>query len=448
MLAMLNLSVMVSLRNLTQVAVYGWQAPCFFFVVAAIFLFPAALVSAELATGWSQTGGIYIWVKEAFGPGWGFFAVWMQWIHNTTWFPAILSFSGGALAYLINPALADNPYFLQTVILVGFWGFTFFNYFGLKTSAWFSTVGVIAGTVVPGLLLIALGAHWLAGGNPPAAPFSVDALVPKIGGIQDIVFIAGLFLAFGGLEVSAVHAREVQNPQKTFPRAILIAAATALILYVAGALSIAVLTDDFTLVSGVMEAFDLYFLKFNLGWAIYPIGLMIILGAVGELNAWIIGPVRALHATSQHGDLPTFFKKLNRHGVPSHILLVQAVVVTIASFAFPYMPTAGAAFWILTALSAQLYLLMYILMFFAAIKLRYSHHHVERTYRIPYHMPGIWFVGILGALSSILAFFLAFVPPSGVDVGNFWVYESILVSSIFIMCIIPYAIYKVRKING
>ena len=128
LLAMLNLSVMASLRNLPVVSEYGFGSSFFYLVVALVFLFPAALISAELATGWSQTGGVYIWVKEAFGPGWGFFAVWMQWIHNVTWFPAILSFSGTALAYLFNPALAENKVFLISVILIGFWGFTLEEY--------------------------------------------------------------------------------------------------------------------------------------------------------------------------------------------------------------------------------------------------------------------------------------------------------------------------------
>src|SRR3990167_4748777 len=78
LLAMLNLSVMVSLRNLPIVAEYGFGSSFFYMFVALVFLFPSALVSAELATGWTRTGGIYVWVREAFGPGWGFFAVWMQ----------------------------------------------------------------------------------------------------------------------------------------------------------------------------------------------------------------------------------------------------------------------------------------------------------------------------------------------------------------------------------
>jgi putative glutamate/gamma-aminobutyrate antiporter len=447
LLALLNLSVMTSLRNLPIVSEYGFGSPFFYLLVALIFLFPAALVSAELATGWSRTGGIYIWVREAFGPGWGFFAVWMQWIHNVTWFPAILSFSATALAYIINPTLAENKVYLISFILAGFWGFTFFNYFGLKTSSWFSAVGVVAGTIIPGFLLIFLGISWLMSGEPMQIQFSYESLIPPMNNIENLVFITGLFLAFGGLEVSAVHAREVREPQKTFPRAILISALLALAIYALGALAIAIMIpkEKISLVGGLMEAFSLFLGHFHLSWLFVPLGLMIILGAVGELNAWIIGPVRALHATSKHGDLPPVFQKLNKHGMPMNLLFFQGVIVTMAAFVFLFMPSASSAFWILSAMSAQLYLIMYFLMFLAAIKLRYSHPHVVRTYRIPYHMPGIWFVGTLGALSSLFAFGIGFVPPGQLKVGSLVFYESFLFGGILLMALIPILIYKFKN---
>jgi len=446
LLALLNLAVMTSLRNLPIVSEYGFGSPFLYLVVAVVFLFPAALVSAELATGWNRTGGIYIWVKEAFGPGWGFFAVWMQWIHNVTWFPAILSFSATALAYLINPELAENKWFLISCILGGFWGFTFFNYYGLKTSSWFSAFGVFCGTIIPGIFLIVLGLIWALSGETLAIAYSPDALIPSLKDPQNLVFLTGLFLAFGGLEVSAVHAREVQDPQKTFPKAITIAAIVALVVYAAGALSIAIMIpkEQISLIGGLMEAFSLFLKHFHIEWLLVPLGLMIIMGAVGELNAWIIGPVRALHATSKHGDLPPIFQKLNKHGMPINLLLFQGVVVSISSLVFLLMPSASSAFWILSAMSAQLYLIMYFLMFLSAIKLRYSHPHVVRTYRIPYHMPGIWFVGSLGALSSLFAILIGFVPPGQLQVGNIYFYEGFLIIGIFLMSIIPYFIYKFK----
>jgi putative glutamate/gamma-aminobutyrate antiporter len=447
LLALLNLSVMTSLRNLPIVSEYGFGSPFLYLIIALVFLFPAALVSAELATGWNRTGGVYIWVKEAFGPGWGFFAVWMQWIHNVTWFPAILSFAASALAYLINPALAENKLYLICCILGGFWGFTFFNYFGLKNSSWFSAIGVFAGTIIPGFLLIALGISWILMGQPMQIEFSTSALIPTIGRIDNLVFLTGLFLAFGGLEVSAAHAREVKDPQKTFPRAIIIAAVVSLLIYAAGALAIAIMIpkEQISLVAGLMEAFSSFLGYFHLEWLIFPLGLMIVLGAVGELNAWIIGPVRALHATSKHGDLPPVFQKLNKHGMPAHLLLFQGVIVTLSSLVFLLMPSASSAFWILSAMSAQLYLIMYFLMFLAAIKLRYSHPNVVRSYRIPYRMPGIWFVGSLGALSSLFAFLLGFVPPGQLKVGNLWFYEGFLMIGIFLMALIPIIIYCFRS---
>ena len=107
-LAMLNVSVMASLRNLPLVAEYGLGAVFYFALVALYVLGPCALISAELATGWPKTGGVYIWVREALGDRWGFFAVWVQWAHNLSWYPVILSFVATTLAYIISPELGEQ----------------------------------------------------------------------------------------------------------------------------------------------------------------------------------------------------------------------------------------------------------------------------------------------------------------------------------------------------
>ena len=87
-----------------------------------IFLIPTALVSAELASNTHMQGGIYGWVKQAFGKHIGFFAIWLQWIENVIWYPTILSFVAGTVGYLINPTLINNPFFLWAVIIIAFWG--------------------------------------------------------------------------------------------------------------------------------------------------------------------------------------------------------------------------------------------------------------------------------------------------------------------------------------
>lgn len=130
--------------------------------------------------------------------------------------------------------------------------------------------------------------------------------------------------------------------------------------------------------------------------------------------------------------------------MPAHLLLFQGLIVTASSFVFFFMPSASSAFWILSAMSAQLYLIMYFLMFLSAIKLRYSHPHVIRAYRIPYQMPGIWVIGLLGAFSSLVAFVMGFIPPGQLKVGSITFYEGFIISGIFLMALIPYIIYKFR----
>ena len=446
-LAMMNLAIMVSIRNLALVAEYGLGAIFLYLLIGIGFLLPTALISAELATGWAKTGGIYIWVREAFGPKWGFFAIWMQWIHSVPWYPVILSFVGANIGFLIAPSLANNKLYLMAVILVLFWLMTIINFVGLKISSWFSTFCVIAGTILPGCLIIFLGFHWYLSGNGSHINLSLDGFIPDFSSIQDFVFLAGMVLSFSGLEVNAVHAREVKNPQANYPRAILIAACFAFLLLTLGAVSIAIPLpqEQISLVAGVMDAVHLMLSEYQLLWLFPIFAISLIIGTLGEVNAWIIGPVRGLFATSKHGDLPPILQKINQRGIPYNLLIFQALIVTVASTAFIFMPTASSAFWILSASAAQIYLVMYIIMFIAAIRLRYTHPHVDRPYRIPHKRKGIWFVASIGILTSLFALSLSFIPPKQIDVGDLTIYEGFIILSLLFMSLLPLVIFYFKK---
>lgn len=446
-LAMLNVSIMASLRNLPLVAEYGLSIVFYFGIVALLFLVPCALVSAELATGWPKSGGVYIWIREALGDRWGFLGIWMQWVHNVAWYPVILSFVATTLAYIINPEIANNKIYVLAVILGSFWGMTLLNYLGIRTSSLFSTLGVILGTIAPGIFIIGLGLSWLIGGHPAQIQFIPEALLPNLTSIGNLVFLAGLFLAFAGLEVTACFAGEVENPAKNFPRAIVLSAIITFSLFLLGSLAIAIVIPkhDISLVAGLMDAFKVFLNAYHLAWILPLMGTLLIIGAIAEVNSWIVGPVKGLHATSVHGNLPPFFQNLNKHGTPTHLLFFQAVIVTISSCVFLYMPTLSASYWILSALSAQSYLVMYVLMFIAAIRLRYKMPHVPRVYKVPYKTPGMWLIAGTGLVTSLLVIFLGFVPPSQLNIGSLAFYEGFLITGLIIMIAIPLIIYQFRK---
>lgn len=444
---MLNVSIMASLRNLPLVAEYGYGALFFFGIVLLMFLLPQALVSAELATAWPKSGGIYVWVREAFGDKMGFFAIWMQWVHNVTWYPAILSFVAVTLGYVLYPPLASNKHFALVTTLSIFWGMTLLNFKAFKTSSLVSTAGVILGTIIPGIIIILLGISYVLSGATLQIHFTLSEFIPNFKHIDNLVFLGGLFLAFAGLEVSAGYAGEVKNPQKNYPRAIMLAAGITFFLFMLGALSIAIVIpkDQISLVSGVMEATRVFLDTFHLSWFLPIMGLLLVVGALAEVNSWIIGPVKALYVTAHNGDLHPFFQNLNRHGMPTHLLIFQAIIVTIASCVFLFMPNLSSAFWILSALSTQIYLVMYLLMFMAAIRLRYTRPNVPRAYKIPAPHKGMWFVASVGALTSLAALIIFFIPPKQLNIGNVWAYESFLIIGLLSMSAIPLILHSFKK---
>ncbi len=448
MLACLNLAVITSLRNMPLVAQYGLSLVSYYLLATFLFIIPTALVSAELATGWPKAGGVYIWCKEAFGEKWGFTAIWLQWVHNLPWYPAMLSFVGILLAYAFNlEHLLNNKFYTLSVVLIGFWGITLFNFLGIRTSGWLSSFCVIIGSVIPGAFLISLGIAWLIKGEPSSVLFSWKGILPNLGELDNIAFLTGTFLAFAGLELTAVHAKDVKDPKKNYPKAIFLSALFSLILFVLGSLSIAVVlpVSEISIVAGIMEAFAKILDRFALSGLVPWVALLIACGAIGELNAWILGLAKGLFITGRHGSLPPFFQKVNKHQIPTNILIFQAIISSLAAVIFLFMSTLNAAYWILIVLSAQLYLGMYLIMFLAGIRLRYTKPEVERKYRISNGNFGMWLIAGVGAVAAVFAILIGFIPPASLDIRNLWTYEIFMVLGFLILTFSPLLLHKFRK---
>ena len=124
-LAMLNVAAVMSLRGLPMMAKTGFTMIFYLLFAAVLFLVPVSLIAAELATGWPEEGGVYRWVKEAFGSRWGFVAIWLQWIQNVVWYPTVLAFAASAFAYFFaKPGMAGNQIYIAVFILVVYWAKT------------------------------------------------------------------------------------------------------------------------------------------------------------------------------------------------------------------------------------------------------------------------------------------------------------------------------------
>ena len=434
-IVMINVIAIDSLRNVPAAAEYGFSLVFYYCLAALCFFLPCAFVAAELTTGWPVNGGVYIWVREAFGKRLGFLAVWLQWIENVIWYPTIVAFVAATILYVIDPSLVENKTVLLSLMMVLFWLVTGLNLMGMKISSLTSTITALLGTIIPMIFIVSLGALWFYQQHPIQIEFSTAALFPDFAHINNITYLTGIVLSLVGLELSAVYALEARNPQRDYPRAMLYSVIIIISTLVLSSLAIAVVIPkhNIQLVDGLIQAFDMYLRAYHLQWIIKLMATLIVIGGVGSVAAWMLGPIKGLLIAAEDGNIPLFFQKCNAHGAPQNLLVTQAIFFSLLCTLFLLLPSVNSSYWVLTALATQLYMVMYFLMFIAAIKLRYKHPEVVRAYRVPGGTLGIWAVAGLGAITSVIVCGIGFWPPVGFDYGSVQRYEIIL--SLGLLCL-------------
>lgn len=444
-LVMINVIAIDSLRNLPTNAGAGLMVPFYYLLASVLFLLPCIFITAELATHHPKTGGVYVWVREAFGPQWGFFTIWLQWIYNVFWYPTILSFIAANIAYLINPALANDKTFMISMIIGMFLIATVANSFSMRISGFVSTLSAIGGTIIPMIVIIVLGVCWWWSGKPLAIEPTWNHFIPShITHPTNLAFLVVIFFSLMGLEMSAVHAEEVKNPQRNYPRALVYSSIIIVVSLVLASTAIAIVVPahDLNIVSGLDQALAIFLQPFHLHWLMPVTILLIILGGFGGMAAWVIGPTKGLMVAAEDGCLPAKLAVHNRHNAPIAILIMQAIVVILLCGLFLFYPTISTSYWILSDLTAQLALMFYIVFFAAAIRLRYKTPRNEHAYRIPGGNVGIWVVGIIGILTCIGAILIGFIPPDTISVGTVFSFETILIVGIIVFGVLPFFMYR------
>ncbi len=419
-LVILIIAAIDNIRNLPATAIFGSSLIFFFVFSAIVFLIPTSLVAAELSATFPEKGGVYHWVRRAFGEKWAMTAIWLQWINTMVWYPTMLSFIAGTAAYLINPELAQNKTYLVSFILIVFWGLTLINLKGLHISALVNNICALIGTILPMLFLITLGIIWVWKGKPLQIELTTDNLVPSLSHSTNWISLIAIMASFLGMELSGVHVNDIKNPQRNFPRAVLLASFFIFVTMVLGSLSIAFVLPgkDINLVSGVMQVFSNFFEVFGISQLVPILTLMMVVGSIGAMTNWLISPAKGLLHAAEFGFLPKFFVHKNKAGVASRILLSQGIVVSLFCLIFLLVPSVNAFYWFLTALSTELYMIMYILMFSAGVKLHYTYIDRPKTFKIPGKQWGIWITALLGLFGCMTTIIVSFFPPDNVNIGS------------------------------
>jgi glutamate:GABA antiporter len=442
-LAFMTTASVASLRSAPTMAVYGLTCVFLYIVPAIIFLLPQSLVAAELASGW--TGGVFRWVSEGLSAKWGLLAVWCQFAMTIFYYPTLLGFVASTLAYVFNPALADNGVWTALIIVVVYWTGVWVSSRGTKGIAGLASGGLIIGTLIPGIVLVTLGVIYLGQGNPSAAPMDAAHILPEWAGLASLVLIVNNFLSYSGMEMNAVHVSSLRNPGKEFPKSMFTAMGLVLAIFILPALAISwfVPAEELSLTAGIMQAFEAVFAQFNITWLTPIVGIMLVAASLGGMLTWLAGPSKGLLLISrQEGYLPPFLQKLNKNGVQQNILVVQGLLTTVIGLAYALIPDVSSAYWIFSVITTQVYLIMYLLMFVAAVRLRRSHPDHPRGFRAPI-LVSLCGVGFTASLAALL---VGFIPPSQFSEGNSGVYILIVAGgALGLGLLVPFLFYRSRK---
>ena len=452
-------AVVTSLRGLPLLAKEEMTMFAYLAFTVIFYLIPASLVSAELGGAFAnKKGGIYAWVGKAFGIRWGFLAIWLQWIQNVVWYPVTLTFGAVALAYTIGmPDLAKNGIYVGIFCIVVYWLATIVVLQGVEVFAKISNWTFMVGTVLPGICLLLLFVYWVTSGHPIGWQHLTDPAVsdagharfwPAIQGLGTVAFLAGIVLLFAGVEVQAVHVIDMKNPSKGYPAAIGLAAVISLLLYAIGAVPIAGILpyEKISLQSGVFDAFHAVIADgWHLAWLAQLLSLLVGIGAIAGVFAWLGSPSRGLLTTADDGELPPVLQATNSHGMPKHILFAQGAVVTVMSSIYFLIKDVSTVFFLISAMTVALYLIAYMLMYAAAITLRYSEPKLARPFTVPGGIFGMWVTAGVGFVGVLFSFLVAFFPPAQLPIGSPTLYVTLVIVGTVLFCGIPLVIHEMRN---
>src|SRR5213596_2145401 len=419
-----NITAIVGLRWLTTAASQFGLASLLLWVVAmVVFFLPSAVAVRELADIDPAAGGIYRWVRRAFGPLQGFVAGWGYWVNNLFYFPSLLVATAAIAAYAAGPRfvhLGDNNVFIAALSLAGLWLAVGMNVVGLRVGKRLQNLGG-HGTWLPALIFVVLAA-WSLVAHGSATPVTLRGLLPAKFDLPSINLFATMTFAVAGLELAPTLGDEIHDPAATLRRGIVISGVGIVLLYVLGtaAMLVALPAETVSVTNGMPQATATLVERLGVPWlapAAALVALLLTLGNLGGVGAWIAGTARIPFVAGVDRVLPPAFGKVHpRWQTPYVALLVQGGVATVFVVAGLAGSTVHDAYLALVDTTIVLFFIPYLYLFAAYLRLRR-----ERT---PLGQAAGW----AGLVAVLLSIGLAFVPAA--DVANPLAFEAKVVGGV------------------
>jgi glutamate:GABA antiporter len=426
----MNVVAVVGLRWIARGARAGPESVTLWILACLAFFVPLAATVAELASRYPDQGGVYVWVRRAFGLGHGFICGWCLWVNNLFYFPSVLLFGAANVAAMGGDRwswLATSRWYAVVFVLVGIWIAAGINIIGLRLGKWLQNAGAI-GLWIPAALLIGCGALALARFGS-ATPFSSTTMLPRDSTLETLGLWSAMCFAFSGFEITSFVGQEVHNPKRVIPIGVLIGGIVTTIIYIVGSASVLIAVPPSALkeLSGITDAVQLVGSRVGLGGLGVLTGALLALNALAGTASWTAGAARVPFAAGVDNVLPSVFARLHpRYRTPHVALVVQSLAASAIFLASVFVAVAGRtttiqeAYDILVNLTILIYFVPYLYLFAALVRLRrQAPTAASGEIRVPGGSVGLWIVAFVGFAATAIALGLTFVPPPGVNATTY-----------------------------
>lgn len=374
------------------------------------FCVPYGMVTAELGTTYPSEGGMYDWVKRAFGPKWAGRVAWNYWVNFPLWIASLAVAVTDIIAGMFNIEL--NVVMLLLLQLAYVWLVTFLSTKRIGESKYVVNLG----TICKVLLLVAIGGlgiyAFIKTGHSANPITSAKDLFPEFN-LDGLSFISIILFNFMGFEVVGTWVEDMDEPKKDIPKALVFGGLLMALFYIlpATGFNIALEANDEWIGAGaeiVVDVLKALFAAVGIGSTtanalIIIAGCMFIYTFIANIASWSFGVNEVAKYAAEDGSMPKMFAKTNSEGVPTAAAyingVVASVIVIFGIVANLISEDFGAGFSLFFCLSWITLLVGYIPMFLAFLKLRKVDANKERPYRAP-------FEGVMAKIAAIVPFIL------------------------------------------
>lgn len=353
-----------------------------------LFFLPYGLISAELGTTYEGDGGIYDWVKKAFGRRWGGRVAWFYWINFPIWMASLAVLFQEVLSQIFQIQL--HLFVTIGIQLLFIWVVTFISCYPVSDSKWILNLAAFAKVAIM-ICLGVLGIIYHAVTKGVANDFSGAALLPKMD-IKSLSFLSVILFNFLGFEVVTTMASDMDNPKKQIPQSIIYGGILIAFFYLFAAFGMgaAVPADELSASGGLIDSFIL--LVGGLNPFVVIIGLLFMYTLAANLISWSLGVNYVALYAAKNNDMPAIFARVNsKNEMPVGASLLNGIIATLLVVAAPMIPNENI-FWAFFSLNVVALLLSYIMMFPAFLKLRKTDPDTPRPFKVP---GPTWFLRIL-----------------------------------------------------